>query len=87
MIGEPKRLDAPHYVIDPDAPLPRRWLDHYGPIRVMCEPVEGYVLAKRPRCRPFVLHVSELLNAEPHRTHGPFQVVERKPNCRTTTGE
>ncbi|CAI2936054.1 ribonuclease H family protein [Aminobacter niigataensis] len=61
------------YVIDPTVPLPKRWRDGHGPIRIMGEPQEGYVLARRPGCMPFVLTVKQLLNAEKHPHHGPFE--------------
>ncbi|GAA2885502.1 ribonuclease HI [Aminobacter niigataensis] len=62
------------YVIDPTAPLPKRWRDERGPIRIMGGPHDGYVLARRPGCMPFVLSVKQLLNAEKHPHLGPFEV-------------
>lgn len=61
------------YAIDPTAPLPKRWRDEHGPIRIMGGPHEGYVLARRPGCMPFVLTVKQLLNTEKHPYHGPFE--------------
>jgi hypothetical protein len=63
------------YVIDPLAPFPARWRDKLGPIRVMSGPVQGYVMVRRPGAFPFVLSVKQLLNAEHHPVHGPFEVV------------
>ncbi|WP_156420734.1 hypothetical protein [Aureimonas sp. AU22] len=65
------------FAISPGAPIPKRWMSPGGPIRVMCEPVEGYVLARRPQAIPFVLSVSELLGSARHpHPHGPFEPVE-----------
>lgn len=70
---ERKRLERIEYCFNPTAPLMIHWHDHIGPIRVMTpQPVEGYVLARRPGAKPFVLAVRELLNRDPHPTHGPF---------------
>lgn len=63
------------YVIDPTEPFPKRWRDHIGPIRVMSGPHQGYLMVRRPGAVPFVLHVSQILNAERHHTHGPFEIV------------
>ncbi len=63
------------YCLDPLAPFPPRWKDKIGPIRVMTNPVQGYVMVRRPGAAPFVLHVSELCNAKKHPHHGPFEVV------------
>lgn len=52
------------YAIDPFAPLPKRWEDEHGEIRVMCEPHEGYVMARRKGCIPFVIRVIDLLSGE-----------------------
>lgn len=35
-----------------------KWMDGHGVVRVMAI-VEGYVLARRPRCMPFVLSQRE----------------------------
>jgi len=82
--------DPPEYVFAPGTPLPKRWKDRTGPIRVMCEPVEGYVMVRRPGAMPFVLHVSELLNQARHPTHGPFRLCDpinkRTANRRTDHG-
>lgn len=69
---------ADSYVIDPLAPFPARWKDHTGPIRVMSGPVQGYVMVRRPGAVPFVLSVKQILNAERHPIHGPFEVVGMK---------
>jgi hypothetical protein len=47
----------------------------------MCEPHEGYFMARRPGAAPFVLHVAQLLNAERHPTVGPFECLSgrRRP--------
>lgn len=51
------------YVYDPTAPLPQRWKDKTGPIRLMIiSPVEGYVMARRPGASPFVISVRDLLS-------------------------
>lgn len=71
-----ERFEPKPYVIDPLAKFPRRWRDHIGPIRVMCEPVEGYLLVRRPGCAPFALSVRQILNAEKHPVHGPFVLAD-----------
>jgi len=64
------------YLIDPLAPFPARWRDKHGPLRVLSGPVKGYLMCARPNCRPFVLRVSELLNADrPPTDMGPFTPV------------
>lgn len=75
MKTEDQRIEAIKFVIDPLAPFPKRWRDHHGPIRVMTEPVEGYLMARRPGAVPFVLAVTQILNAERHPTHGPFALA------------
>lgn len=53
------------YAIDPTQPLPKRWRDNYGPMRLMTvEPVEGYVMARRAAGFPFVLSVRDLLGGK-----------------------
>jgi hypothetical protein len=69
--------DYPRYVIDPLAPLPKRWTDHLGPIRILAEPAEGWVLARRRGAAPFALRVRTLLNTDRDPVHGPFTVVEK----------
>lgn len=50
------------YTFDPTQPLPKRWVDLIGPMRLMTtKPVEGYVMCRRPGCAPFILSVAELL--------------------------
>lgn len=71
------RLNAVRYAIGLGQALPKRWRDHLGPIRVMGGPHEGYVMVRRPRAEPFVIKLAELLNAEQHPVHGPFEFVER----------
>jgi len=64
------------HTIAPGAPIPKRWKSPGGPIRVMCEPVEGYVMARRPQAAPFVLSVRELLGSSQHPHHfGPFEPI------------
>jgi len=72
-----ERKEAVRYVIGATDKFPKRWRDHHGPIRVMTEPIEGYVMVRRPRAVPFVLSVAQLLNAEGHPVHGPFEIVGR----------
>lgn len=51
------------YTFDPTQPLPKRWSDAIGPIRLMMtKPVEGYVMCRRPGGAPFVLSVTDLLS-------------------------
>lgn len=69
------------YVLSPAASFPKRWRASDGrSFRVICEPSEGYVMARFPRAVPFVLSVKELLNASrhPHR-FGPFECEEVAP--------
>lgn len=66
------------YVIDPTEPLPKRWKDERGPIRVMCEPVEGYIMARRPGAAPFILSVRELLR-------GDYEPIIKKPTTNVRT--
>jgi hypothetical protein len=64
------------YLIDPLAPFHARWRDKVGPIRVLSGPVKGYLMCARPNCRPFVLRVSEILNADkPPNGMGPFEPI------------
>jgi len=63
------------YVIDPTRPFPKRWKDPIGPIRVMSEPIEGYLMCRRPGCTPFILSVSQILNAAPCAALGPFEIA------------
>ncbi len=54
----------------------KRWMTPGGPIRIMCEPVEGYVMARRPQAIPFTLTVRELMGASRHpHPHGPFEPI------------
>jgi len=73
------------YALDPLAPFPKRWFDHIGNITVMCEPVKGYVMCRRPRAVPFVLSVAQMLNAEKHPVHGPFTVIPPADRANSTT--
>ena len=66
------------YVIDPLEPFPKRWFDHIGNITVMCEPVKGYVMVRRPGAAPFVLSVREMLNTDKNPVHGPFTVLRQQ---------
>ena len=52
------------YAINPMQPLPKRWKDAGGPLRVMCEPHDGYVMMRRPGAMPFVVSVRELLGGK-----------------------
>lgn len=52
------------YAIDPLAPFPKRWGDERGEIRVMCDPHEGYVMARRRGAAPFVISVRDLLSGK-----------------------
>lgn len=63
------------YVVGVGA-FPRRWSDRIGKITVMGEPIKGYVMCRRPGAMPFILSVSQILNAEKHPTHGPFTLLE-----------
>lgn len=74
--GIRERLEPVPYVLSPLAKFPKRWRDHLGPIRVMSEPIEGYLLVRRPGCMPFALSVRQLLNAEKHPVHGPFRLAD-----------
>lgn len=68
---------AIQYAVDPMAPFPKRWIDANGnPIRVMGEPIQGYLLARRPGCMPFAISVRHILNAERHpHQFGPFTIA------------
>lgn len=68
-----------HYALDPTAKFPKRWQDYISTLRVICEPHEGWVMVRRPGCKPFVLHVSDLCNATRHAPHGPFTLVTKAP--------
>lgn len=51
------------YVYTPGSPLPKRWVDAAGEIRLlMTQPVEGYVMARRRGAAPFVISVRDLLD-------------------------
>lgn len=65
------------YVIDPTMPFPKRWKDSIGPIRVMSEPIEGYLMCRRPRGIPFILSVEQILNIKFCTPHGPFEIVSK----------
>ena len=63
------------YVYTPGSPLPKRWVDAAGEIRLlMTEPVEGYVMARRRGEVPFVISVQWLLS-------GRFMPVMKAPPC------
>jgi hypothetical protein len=49
------------YAIDPTSPIHKKWTDENGPIRVLCEPAEGYVMIRRPGAMPGVISVRDLL--------------------------
>lgn len=74
--GNRERLEPVPYVLSPLAKFPKRWRDHLGPIRVMSEPIEGYLLVRRTGCMPFALSVRQLLNTEKHPVHGPFRLAD-----------
>jgi hypothetical protein len=66
------------YVVNPMARFPRRWRAADGkPLRVLCDPAEGYVMARFKNAAPFTIRVSEILNADTHR-FGPFTVDAAK---------
>src|SRR5262245_22325340 len=65
--------EATHYLLDPLSPLPARWRDKHGPLRVMAGPVKGWVMVRRPQAVPFCLRVSDLCNATRREPHGPFE--------------
>lgn len=67
--------EVPKYAMAVGGKIHKRWRDHHGPLRVICEPAEGYVMARRTGGAPFVLSVRELLNETRHHTHGPFEAV------------
>lgn len=74
-------MDKPvKYAMGLGGKIHKRWMTPLGPIRVMGEPVEGYVMARRPQAVPFVLTVAELFNAarRPHQ-FGPFEAVGLPP--------
>ena len=73
-----ERLPMRPYALSPLAPFPKRWRDHLGPIRVMGGPIEGYLLVRRPGAMPFAISVRQMLNAERHPTHGPFEIATPK---------
>lgn len=51
------------YTHTPVSPLPKRWVDAAGEIRLlMTEPAEGYVMARRRGAAPFVISVRDLLD-------------------------
>lgn len=77
-----------HYLLDPLSPLPARWRDKHGPLRVLAGPVKGWVMVKRPHAEtPFVLRVSDLCNATKREPHGPFEVVGVKVGTTLRTHE
>jgi hypothetical protein len=78
------------YAVNPLAPFPKRWSDKIGNIIVMCEPVKGYVMCRRPGAVPFVLSVAQILNAEKHPYHGPFTMIppaHHQPNEKTEASQ
>jgi hypothetical protein len=66
------------YALSPAAPFPKRWRASDGrSFRVICEPSEGYVMARFPRAMPFVISVKQILNADRHaHPFGPFECEE-----------
>lgn len=73
------------YTVSPLAPFPKRWKDRHGKITVMHEPIKGYVMVRRPGAFPFVLRVSEILNADKHHIHGPFEQIPAEKKVRRPT--
>jgi hypothetical protein len=63
--------------------FPKRWRDDRGKVTVMGEPIDGYVMCRRPGGFPFVLRVAQILNAEKHPVHGPFECLETQPAPRS----
>lgn len=62
------------YVYTPGSPLPKRWVDAAGEIRLlMTTPAEGYVMARRRGAAPFVISVRDLLD-------GRFMPVQKLNN-------
>lgn len=45
-----------------------KWADKWGEVRVMCEPIEGYVLIRRKGVAPFIVTVKQL-----NRDYTPLQ--------------
>ena len=74
-----ERFERKPYVVSLLAKFPKRWRDHIGPIRVMSEPIDGYLMVRRPGAAPFVLSVKQMLNAEKHHSHGPFLLADAPP--------
>lgn len=64
------------FAVDPTEPLPKRWVDcrtsDCDVIRLLCQPHEGYVMARKKGAAPFVLSVRDLLS-------GRYQPMEVKP--------
>lgn len=52
------------YAISLLASFPKRWRDEHGEIRVMGEPIEGYVMARRKGSAPFVISVRDILSGK-----------------------
>jgi adenylosuccinate synthase len=52
------------YAYDPTSPIHKLWQDDKGHVRVICEPAQGYVMARRPGAMPFVISVSDLLSGK-----------------------
>jgi hypothetical protein len=72
----PDRLPRVEYAVNPIAPLHKRWRDHLGTLRVITGPAEGWVMVRYTgSARPFCLRLSELLNADAHPNHGPFEPI------------
>lgn len=65
-------------MIAPGERFPGRWEDDHGQIRIMCEPVEGYVMARRKGAMPFVISVRDLLSGRKIGGKGPFHPLGSK---------
>ena len=52
------------FAYDPTEPLPKRWIGKNGLIRLLCQPHEGYIMARSSGAMPFVLSVRDLLGGE-----------------------
>ena len=55
------------------------WSTPLGPIRVMCEPIEGYVLARRKGAMPFAIHYMDLTRNSNKHKYGPFEFLGKNP--------
>lgn len=67
------------FALDPTKPLPKKWMDcttsNCDVIRLLCQPHEGYVMARKKRAAPFVLSVRDLLSGR----YQPMGVEPQSP--------